>query len=381
MIRTGETINGYQILEKINIGSYCDSYIAEKGGKKYFFKAYSDPTEMSPEFKQFLENQKIMVPRLNSLGDSIETIVEQFVVDGLFYQVKKLLPGVNLSEWMDTHLDYESRLEVAKQLVGCVQLIHGQGIIHHDLKPEQVMVVSDAPVKIVLTDFDWSVPDGKAVKASIGTDGYRCPDDKISEQSDIFTLGIVLTILLTGANPYQHLFDGTFDKWSKWVERKQYKEPIDLNPEDVTPAVNDMIVKCLDPSPKNRPSLDTILSTLNGKSASRLTLVILKHGDKQMIIPNGTAANRRLFKICFPEILDDMGNQIYRYISHDENVLQVSSEDGGLSLSIPDGSANQFMINGTAIARTPVPVNEGDSLAIYSVRRSKVVAEFTLGLK
>ena len=203
-----KTIRDYQIVEELNRGVFADLYLADKNDRKYVLKRYKDPTELSPDFNAFIENQETIWPLLQSLGDMVENIVEQFVAEnGLFYQIKDYIgEGQNLRCWMETNGDYDQRLDVAIQLCECLMAIHKKDIVLQDLKPEDIMLVKNlskkSGVRLVLIDFDWAVPNGKVVRY-VGTPGYFNIDgEDLSYKSDVFSLGIVLCELLTGCNPY-----------------------------------------------------------------------------------------------------------------------------------------------------------------------------------
>lgn len=381
MVSIGDTIRGYKVVDLINPGYFCFAYRVSKGGKDYFMKEYTDPTELSKDFKDFIENQKVILGALRSLGDTTETIVEHFVEDGHYYQVKELLSGCNMEDWMEGNGDFSDRLEAAIQLTKIIQLIHGAGIVHQDLKPGQVMIVSESPLKLVLTDFDWSVARGKLVRR-VGTPWYGYVDDKPSEKSDIFTLGIIICALLTGATPYQTRHDNLFedDLWPRWVSGRSYDEPIELNPDDITKKLNQMIVSCLSPDPSERPSLDEILTVLeNPKDSKRM--VALVSGGKKLIIPAGATADRRDFKLCFPEITDTDGNPVYMYVSHEVVALKVARDGDELSICSPDSLSNPFKLNGEVLTATPVRINDGDTLELFSTKRGETVVKFSVTVK
>ena len=67
MINVGDTIRGYKVLDLINPGGFCNAYKVSKGGKSFFMKEYTDPTELSKDFKAFIENQKVILGKLKSL--------------------------------------------------------------------------------------------------------------------------------------------------------------------------------------------------------------------------------------------------------------------------------------------------------------------------
>lgn len=381
MINEGDTIRGYKIVELINNGGFCNAFRVTKGGNTYFLKEYSDPTELSKDFKAFVENQKSIIIILKKVGDTTETIVEHFVEEGHYYQVKQLLNGKNLDDWMEENGEVEDRFEAAIQLTQIIQKIHAEGLVHQDLKPGQVMVVSESPLKLVLTDFDWSIPKRKVVRF-VGTPWYGYADDAPSEKSDIFTLGIIICVLLTGANPYQLKHDNTFetDQWPRWVKTRSYNEPIELNPDDITKKLNRMIVSCLSPDPSERPTLDEILSTLqNPKDVKRM--VALVDGSHQLIIPVGATAERRDFKLCFPETTDKDGNLIYLYISHELTALKVMREDDELLICTPDDISNRFMLRGVPLDAEPMIIRDGDTLDLFSTKKGEVVASFSVVVK
>lgn len=381
MINVGDTIHGYEVVELINAGGFCNAFKVKKGGRTLFMKEYSDPTELTKDFKEFFSNQVAIIELLNRIGDNTETIVEHFVYDSHYYQVKEYLSGKCLNTWMEENGDIGCRLEVAIQLTKIIQKIHSVGLVHQDLKPEQVMVLSESPIKIVLTDFDWSIPNGKVVRY-VGSPWYLYVDDCPSEKSDIFTLGIILCELLTGATPYQLMHDNLFDreKWDSWVLNREYNEPIELNPDDITRKMNKMIVSCLSPNPSERPSLDEILSVLqNPKDVFRA--VTLVNGAGRLFIPVGASADRRDFKICFPETTDEEGNPIYMYISHDVKALNVVRDGYDVSLSASNELSNKFLLNSAQLSSTPVRVQDGDTIELFSTKRSQVVASFKLELK
>ena len=70
MISVGDTIRGYKVTDLLNPGGFCNAYKVFKGGKSFFLKEYTDPTELSGDFKAFIENQKVILGVLKSLGDT-----------------------------------------------------------------------------------------------------------------------------------------------------------------------------------------------------------------------------------------------------------------------------------------------------------------------
>lgn len=384
-------INGYTVVTELNKGAFCDAYKVNKGGKDYFMKLYKDPTIMSDDYKAFLKNQKTMIPLLRALGNDTETIVEDFEVakEGRYYQIKEFIPGAtNLRDWMETNGDYDQRRDVAIQFCKILKAVHGKNIIHQDLKPEQVMTVVDsskpAGIRIILTDFDWSVPNGNVVRY-VGTPGYNNIDGtKLSFKSDIFTTGIIICELLTGGNPFifdpstsaERLYDPA--EWEKWVKNKDYTKPSDLN-DELPKEINDVIEQCLDPNQNNRPSLDKIIDALEGKLVPKKAKLVAANGDKLIMVP-GMAYGRKHFKELFQKTTDDDGNLVYKYLDPTYAVIDLSQTGDQLFVSSAAyGKAkNKIMLNGKELTGTPTPINNGDEISIYSTVKGTDVAVFTV---
>ncbi len=390
-------INGYEIVEELNKGAFCDAYKVRKGGKEYFLKVYKDPTAMSADYEAFKKNQRTMIPLLKSMGDKTETIVEDFEVpsEGRYYQVKELIPGGrNLRQWMEEDCDYDHRMDVAIQFCEILKAVHGKNIIHQDLKPEQVMVVTDsskaAGIRIILTDFDWSVPNGNVVRY-VGTPGYNNIDGvKLSFKSDIFTFGIILCELLAGCNPFvfsksgsEHLFDPDDPKcWENWVRNKDYYSPKELN-SDLPDAINNIIEQCFEPIQSLRPSLDDIVKALIGKpsapAARKKATLSSKSGDKLIMVP-GMTYGRKHFKELFRNTEDSEGNPVYKYLDQTYGILSLTQEGSQLFVSYPAyGKAkNKIKLNGKELSDKPNEINDGDSISIYSTTRNADVAVFSV---
>lgn len=263
-----DLIKDYRIVQELHKGAFDDLIMAEKDGVKYVLKMFKDPTENTSDFNAFVENQETMLPLLQSMGDMVENIVEQFVEDGQFYQIKDYIDGENLREWMNLWSNfYDERLDVAIQLCECLRAVHKKGIVFQGVKPEDVMLVKNlsmiSRVRAILVDFDWAVPNGKVVRY-VGTPGYNNIDGAdLSYKSDIFSLGIVLCELLTGCNPYCYDEDRVyeFEMWIEWVKNKSYTHPNEID-DELPQSINDIIDKCLEPNPDDRPEIDEILSVL-----------------------------------------------------------------------------------------------------------------------
>jgi len=158
---------------------------------------------------------------------------------------RKFDQGVEISsEYLTETLYY------TVQLLDALEATHSQGIVHRDIKPDNIMVTSDGLVKI--TDFGIvHVEDAAFTQtgAMLGTPRYMAPEQitggRIDGRSDIYSAGILLYESLTGSPPfitgdiaYQHV-------------NKRPALPQEINPA-IPDAVNDFIMKCLEKDPERR---------------------------------------------------------------------------------------------------------------------------------
>lgn len=136
--------------------------------------------------------------------------------NGRAYLLMDFVPGQQICQFADRNrLTIRARLELFARLCDPVALLHGAGLVHCDLKPDNLLVSPDSRVHIV--DFDAMLGLGDPVPAHHpGTSHYRAPERLqdgcvASSQIDVFSLGVVLYELLVGYPPYKRLSELEFD--------------------------------------------------------------------------------------------------------------------------------------------------------------------------
>jgi Protein kinase domain len=151
-------------------------------------------------------------------------------------------------------LPQDKALEIARQLCAGLAAAHDRGVLHRDLKPSNVMV--DGRGRARITDFGLAVASGTNLEGgeTSGTPAYMAPEQLEGRgstvQSDLYALGLVLYEISTG----HKAFDGaTFEE----LRRKHTQEPPKVPSKLVAgldPAVERVILKCLEKDPRLRPS-------------------------------------------------------------------------------------------------------------------------------
>ena len=128
--------------------------------------------------------------------------------------LEEFINGITLSDELQERVYSEKAARVIMHdLCSALTAIHSLGIIHRDIKPENVMINSDGIVKLI--DFDTARL-FKVYKSGdtsvIGTTGFAAPEQfgisQSDERTDIFSLGILLNVMLTGEHPSKNLYKG-----------------------------------------------------------------------------------------------------------------------------------------------------------------------------
>ena len=152
----------------------------------------------------------------------------------------------------------ERAIEIARQICAGLAAAHERGVIHRDLKPANVMI--DGAGKVRLTDFGLAGVAGESVRA--GTPAYMAPEQlagaEVTIRSDIYALGLVLYEIFTG----QRALDAkNLAELIRMREQSGIVAPTALV-RDLDQAIEDAILRCLRPTPGERPSTALAVSAL-----------------------------------------------------------------------------------------------------------------------
>jgi serine/threonine-protein kinase len=144
---------------------------------------------------------------------NIVTVIDRGEQDGRQFIVFEYVDGESLKHLVDRTgpLPVEEAVELALQVARALSFAHQQGLVHRDVKPQNVLLNDDGRAKV--TDFgiarslDLDVQHGLTQTGTVmGTSDYIAPEqargERVDEQTDIYSLGVVLYELLTGEVPF-----------------------------------------------------------------------------------------------------------------------------------------------------------------------------------
>ena len=166
--------------------------------------------------------------------------------------------------------------DIIRQICLGLEAAHSEGVVHRDLKPQNIML--DGHARVYLMDFglarSMELVGMTRTGALIGTPAYMSPEqakgEKVDARTDLFSLGVIFYELLTGTLPYQaESMMATLIKRAK----EPPVPPIQVEP-SIPPAINDIIMKCLQIKLERRyQQASEILSDLGFTSATQSSVV------------------------------------------------------------------------------------------------------------
>src|SRR6266702_2306319 len=148
----------------------------------------------------------------------------------------------------------EQAARIMLQICRALEAAHAEGVIHRDLKPHNIML--DSGGRAYVMDFGIArsayLPGMTQTGALIGTPEYMSPEqargEKLTERSDLFSLGVIFYALLTGKSPYPA--DAPLGTLWKRLQEKP-KPPVDVDPA-IPKLLNDIVMKALEVEPEDR---------------------------------------------------------------------------------------------------------------------------------
>ncbi len=255
----------YKILEKLGEGGLGQVYKAYDRWeeKEVALKLLLDQTHLKKFQKEFQFMTQLEYPGL------VQAFDFGYTEDKKPYFTMELLDGPLLSQ-LDIKEDLKKLYPLILKVVVILDYIHSRGIVHCDLKPDNIQLTQD-PIGVKLLDFGLAEKMGASTKSKLkGTLSHIAPEvlknKKVDERTDFYSLGIVLYELITGRLPF--LEEDPIKLLSAHLQEKPVA-PIKLNPR-IPPSLNHLVLKLLEKSPQDRPSSSQLkknLYSLWGKEA------------------------------------------------------------------------------------------------------------------
>ena len=255
MLKTGTIIaERYEILGKIGTGGMADVYKA----KDHKLNRFVAVKVLKPEFRE--DTTFIRKFRSEAQAAAVLThpnIVNVFDVgddNGVYYIVMELIEGITLKEYISKKgkLSVKEATSIAIQVSMGLEAAHSHGIVHRDVKPQNIIISMDGKVKV--TDFGIArAASSNTISSNVmGSVHYSSPEQVrggySDEKSDIYSLGITMYEMVTGKVP----FDGDTTVAIAIKHLQEEMVPPSVYTEELPHSLEQIILKCTQKSVDRR---------------------------------------------------------------------------------------------------------------------------------
>ncbi len=255
MVKIGMVIGDrYEVLEKIGTGGMSDVYKA-KDHKLNRLVAVKVLKQEFSENENFVS--KFRVEAQSTAGLLHPNTVNVYDVgdeDGINYIVMELVDGITLKKYIEkkSRLSVKEAVSIAIQVAMGLEAAHNNGIIHRDIKPQNIMISKEGKVKVTDFGIAKAATSNTITSNVMGSVHYTSPEQArggySDAKSDIYSLGITLFEMLTGRVPFNG--DTTVAIAIKHIQ-EELPSPAEYN-DEIPISVEKIVLKCCQKSPDRR---------------------------------------------------------------------------------------------------------------------------------
>jgi len=292
----------YEVEELVGAGGMSSVYRAHDRllERKVALKVMHEHYGEDPEYVERFRREARSVASLSH--PNVVTVIDRGEHEGRQFIVFEYVDGENLKQLIQRRgpAPVGTALELARQVAQALSFAHQQGLVHRDVKPQNILLNGDGAAKV--TDFgiarSLDVRQGVTQTGTVlGTSDYIAPEQaqgqNVSEQTDVYALGVVLYELLTGEVP----FPGESFVAVAMRHINEPPPPIRDKRPDVSPRVEAAVQKAMAKDPADRfPSMAAFCSELDACLAELTT-------DEQHTVAAPRAPARRSGPSPWPVVL------------------------------------------------------------------------------
>lgn len=253
----GKKLDGrYEITELIGVGGMADVYKATDiiENKIVAVKILKKEFSENEEFLRRFRNESKAIALLSH--PNIVKVYDVGFSEKIQYIVMEYIDGITLKEYIENErvLTWKDSVHFIIQVLRALQHAHDRGIVHRDIKPQNIMLFTDGTIKVM--DFGiakFAREEGTtATDTAIGTVHYISPEqargDVTDEKSDIYSVGVMLYEMLTGQKPFD-----TDNPVTVAVMHMQNipERPRAINP-DIPAGLEEIILRAMEKDCENR---------------------------------------------------------------------------------------------------------------------------------
>jgi serine/threonine-protein kinase len=251
----GQTISHYKILEKLGEGGMGVVYLAEdtKLKREVAIKFLPHYISSNEEERKRFEIEAQAAAALNH--SNIATIHAIGEADDEIFIVMEYINGMELKDKIKSGpIPASEAINISLQIAEGLEAAHKKGIVHRDIKSQNIMITKDGKVKIM--DFGLAkIGKGAQVTkigSTVGTAAYMSPEqakgEDLDHQTDIWSFGVVLYEMLTGQLPFKR----DYEQAVMFAIVNEQPKPVHKYRDDISSELDHILNRALEKDPEDR---------------------------------------------------------------------------------------------------------------------------------
>jgi serine/threonine protein kinase len=319
-------IGKYRVKGALGRGGMGDVYLAEHPGlgrevaiKELIQTPASDPVAL----KRFLQEAQVMA---RASHPNLIQVYDLELLGDVNYIVLELVRGKSVREWLNLGpIPPPQVFAVMHGVLQALDYAHKQGIVHRDMKPENVLISDEGQVKVAdfgiarLVDEPAASSTATKTGTTVGTPMYMSPEQvassRVDGRSDLYSAGVMFYELVVGQPPFTaNEYDGPFTLMAKHVQAPP--KPPSLFRPGLDPELEAEILKALAKRPEDRfqtgQEFDDTMSAIADRMFPGWQRSLEPGADLSRMMPLGTPATpvpSRVFEV--PAVLPPTPEAVY----------------------------------------------------------------------
>jgi eukaryotic-like serine/threonine-protein kinase len=259
----------YVLASRLGSGGMADVWLArdEMLGRPVALKFLHERFAQDAQFVERFRREARAAAGLQHAN--VVAVYDRGEADGRHWIAMEYVEGASLKELISRGLTVSEAIELIRQVLAGARFAHSHGVIHRDLKPQNVLVDGEGRARV--TDFGIARAGASEITQTgsvLGTAQYLSPEQaqglEVTQVADLYSIGVMLYEALTGRVPFAA-------ETAVAVALKQVSEqprpPSEINP-NVTPALDAVVLRALAKDPANRfASAEEFLRALDAAEA------------------------------------------------------------------------------------------------------------------